>query len=130
MATGSAEQLDYRRRKTDGYAAQSRRAAARPAWQPYEPPEREDRPSLRPQRNEEDYHPAMPLKTLTGAELRAICFVIIVITMISMCIILLSAEAAVTQKEINDLKRGIAQVDDDIANLKIEIRPNGHSALG
>ncbi len=66
---------------------------------------------------------------LTPAEIRAIGIVIFVVTAISMCIILLAAEAAVTQKEINDLKRNIAQVDDDIANLKIEIEQSQNMQL-
>jgi len=35
----------------------------------------------------------------------------------------------VTQKEINSLKRNIAQVDDDIANLKIEIEQSQNMQL-
>lgn len=76
-----------------------------------------------------DYHPVTPLKTLTPAEIRAICLVVFVVTAIAMGIILLAAEAAVTQKEINTLKREIAQVDDDIANLKIEIEQSQNMQL-
>ena len=93
-----------------------------PAWQPYEPPQRkESYAPPQPERNEDDYHPQTPLKTLTPAEIRAICLVVFVVTAVAMSIIMLAAEAALTQKEINDLRRGITQVDDDIANLKIEI---------
>ena len=120
MATGSAE-LNRMRRKADAYAAPNRRGAVRPAYSPYEPPSRERLFASPPPKNEEDYHPASPLKTLTPAEIRAICLVILVVTAVAMGIIFLAAQAAVTQKEINDLKKGIAQVDDDIANLKIDI---------
>ena len=80
-------------------------------------------------KDDADYHPVMPLKTLTPAEVRAICVVVIVVTAIAMGIILLAAEAALAQKEINNLKRGIAKVDDDIANLKIEIEQSQNMQL-
>ena len=123
MATGTAE-LNYQRRRADVYTAPSRRGSARPAFRPYEPPATppgEERRAIPKPRNEADYHPALQLKTLTPAEVRAIVLVIFVVTAVAMGIILLAAEAAVAQKEINDLKKGIAQVNDDIANLKIEI---------
>jgi len=63
----------------------------------------------------------MPLKIMTPAEIRAVVLVTFVVSVIAMGIIFLSAQAAVAQKDINDLRKGIAQVDDDIANLKIEI---------
>ena len=126
-AKAANAELNYRRRRADEYnAQQGRRGAARPAWRPYEPPSRQheghasSRPD-RPARNEADYHPQTPLKTMTPAELRAILLVVAVVMAVSMTIIILAAEAAMTQKEINDLRSGIAQVDDDIANLKIEI---------
>ena len=122
MATGNAE-LNYRRRKDDASPAPSRRNVGRPAFQPYEQTQREGKredaaPALR---NEEDYHPETPLKTLTPAEIRAFVVVILVVTIVAMGIVYLSAQAAIAQKDINDLKKGITQVDDDIANLKIEI---------
>ena len=148
MKTSNAE-INYRRRRADEYLASQSRSqnhsqnrggpvrygdrygsrpeagpASRPAWRPYEPPryrEREAYRSTRPVRNEADYHPQTPLKTMTPAELRAIFLVVAVVMAVSMVIIMLAAEAAMTQKEINDLRNGIAQVDDDIANLKIEI---------
>ena len=124
MGTGNAE-LKYKRRKADAYTApKSRRGSARPAFQPYEPPAQKERRERRikpPPRNEADYHPVQPLKTLTPSEIRAIFVVVLIVTAVAMGIILLAAEAAVTQKAINDLKKNIAQVDDDIANLKIEI---------
>ncbi|MCL2111129.1 MAG: cell division protein FtsL [Clostridiales bacterium] len=97
------------------------RGNARPVWQPYEPPKRKEGQAAPAQKSKADYHPTVPLKTLTPAELRAICLVVLVVTAVAMGIILLAAEAAVTQKEINNLRRSIAAVDDDIANLKIEI---------
>ena len=129
MATGNAE-FNYKRRKADAYAAPpSRRGSARPAWQPYETPRRKEKRHEPPKKNEADYHPMMPFKTLTPAELRAISLVIIVITAVSMGIIMLTAEAAVTQKEINSLQKNIIQVDDDIANLKIEIEQSQNMQL-
>ena len=129
MGTGNAE-LNYRRRKEDAYATpQSRRGSGRPAFQPYEPPARKGRRAAPPPRNEEDYHPAMPLKTFTPAEIRAIVLVVFVVAAVALGIIMLAAEAAITQKQINDLKKGIAQVDDDIANLKIEIEQSQNMQL-
>ena len=123
MARGSAEQNSEKRR-ADSYTPARTKSSVRPAWEVYEPPNRKTQyvPPLR--RNEDDYHPATPLKTLTPAEIRAIVIVVIVVTAIALGIIFLAAQAAVAQKEINTLKRGIAQVDDDIANLKIEIEQN------
>ena len=125
MAAGSS-QLNYSRRRSDGYAASAplpkRKGQDYPTWQPYEAPRREDRRSVKAvPRFDEDFHPVTPLKIMTPAEVRAIFLVIFVVTVIAMGIIFLSAQAAVAQKEINDLKKGIAQVDDDIANIKIEI---------
>ena len=115
-------ELNYRRRRADEYTASQNRRGARPAWQPYEPPRyKESYTSPRPKRNEADYHPETPLKTMTPAELRAIILVVVIVMAVSLFIIVLAAEAAMTQKEINDLRNGIAKVDDDIANLKIEI---------
>ena len=129
MGTGNAE-LNYRRRKADAYPPQpSRRGSARPAFQPYEPPARKERRVAPPPRNEADYHPATPMKTLTPAEIRAILLVVLVVTAVAMGIILLAAQAAVTQKEINDIRKGIALVDDDIANLKIEIEQSQNMQL-
>jgi len=124
MAAGNA-QLNYSRRRAEAYAAPAprpkRREPARPVWQPYEAPKREERrPKPLPQ-YDEDFHPVIPLKIVTPAEIRAIVLVVFVVTAIAMGIIFLSAQAAVAQKEINDLRKGIAHVDDDIANLKIEI---------
>ena len=82
-----------------------------------------------PVKNDDDFHPVKPLITLTPAELRAIFVAVIIIAAIAMGIILLSAEAAMAQKEINNLKRGIARVDDDIANLKIEIEQSQNMQL-
>jgi len=127
MAAGSAQQNYSRRAESFTAPAPKRKGSARPAWQPYEPPKRVE-PPLREERRkksvplfEEDRHPVMPLEIMTPAEIRAIVLVVFVVTAIAMGIIFLSAQAAVAQKEINDLKKGIAHVDDDIANLKIEI---------
>ena len=115
------EQRDQRDQRMNKDAAQSRKGAARPGYQPYEPPRRKESRTAKKQKNKADYHPTTPLKTLTPAEIRAICLVIIVVATVAMGIIFLAAEATMTQKEINDLQKGIARVDDDIANLKIEI---------
>jgi len=124
MATRGAE-LKYNDRRADTFSAPppKRRGNARPAWEPYDPPKRDERrvkPNPKPL-FEEEFHPVTPLKMMTPAEIRAICLVITVVTAIALGIIFLSAQAAVAQKEINDLRKGIAHVDDDIANLKIEI---------
>ena len=129
MAAGSAE-LNYGRRRAEAYVAPARRkSAARPAFQPYEKPVREERRAAYAAWHEDEYHPVTPLKILTPAEVRAICLVVFVVTAISMGIIFLSAQAAVAQKEINDLRKGIAHVDDDIANLKIEIEQSQNMQL-
>ena len=130
MAASKAE-LNYSRRRTDAYAAQpSRRyGSSQPAWQPYERPKRDERRAAPKPLFEEDYHPVTPLKIMTPAEVRAIVLVVLVVTAIAMGIIFLSAQAAVAQKEINDLKKGIAHIDDDIANLKIEIEQSRNMQL-
>ena len=100
MASGSAE-LNYSRRRSDTYVAPSSRlgGATRPAWQPYESPEprRNDRRAAQKPLFEEDYHPVIPLKIMTPAEIRAIVLVVLVVTAIAMSIIFLSAQAAVAQ---------------------------------
>lgn len=128
MATRNAE-MNYRRRKADTYSAQERRGYSRTAYPSYEPEKYKEAYARQVRETEKDVHPAAPLKTLTPAEIRAICLVIFVVTAIAMCIIFLAAQAAMTQKEINNLKRGIAQVDDDIANLKIEIEQSQNMQL-
>jgi|GEM_PF-3162154 len=127
MATENAE-LNYSRRKADAYAAPNPRGAARPSRQPYEPPRRKETPA-KPAEKADDIHPVKPFMTLTPAEIRAILLVIIVVTAVAMGIVFLAAEATVKQKEINDLKKNIAQVDDDIANLKIEIEQSQNMQL-
>jgi cell division protein FtsL len=131
MAKGNAD-TNYRRRRADSYTPQGNRVYSRAAYPAYEPhrPNRRNAPLTTPAKeNEEDYHPVVPLKTLTPAEIRAISLVVFIVTAVAMFIIFLAAEAAMTQKEINDLKRGIAQVDDDIANLKIEIEQSQNMQL-
>ena len=129
MATGNAE-LKYNRRRADAYdTAYGRGRSSRPAYRETAPDRRRETYAPRITRNEEDYHPEAPLKTLTYAEIRAIALVIFIVTAVAMGIIFLAAEAAMTQKEINNLKRGIAQVDDDIANLKIEIEQSQNMQL-
>jgi len=139
MAAESA-QLNYGRRRSDAFTAPApppkRSGTARPAmpsrparpsrpsrpeWTPYEAPKREERREKPLPRREDDFHPIAPLKVMTPAEIRAMAVVVFAVTAIAMGIIFLSAQAAVAQKDINDLRKGIAQVDDDIANLKIEI---------
>jgi cell division protein FtsL len=127
MATGNAE-LNYQRRKADIYPAPSRRSSSRPAYKPYEPPARKEK-RAEIKKNEDDFYPVVPLKTLTPAEIRAFCVVIVIITGVAMGIVFLAEQATMVQKEINDLKRGIAQVDDDIANLKIEIEQSKNMQL-
>lgn len=114
MGTGNVA-LDYSRRRADHPFEASRR--------------RESRLVPPPAKDEADYHPVTPFKTLTWAEIRAICLVVLVVTAVAMGVIMLAAKAAVTQKEINNLKRDIAQVDDDIANIKIEIEQANNMQL-
>jgi len=130
MATGNAE-LNHMRRKADAYASQDRKGYSRAAYPApaFEPARRKsvDIPPVK--KSEEDYHPDVPLKTFTPSEIRAIILVIFVVTLVALSIIFLAAEAAVTQKQINDLKRGITQTDDDIANLKIQIEQSQNMQL-
>jgi len=132
MAAGQAE-LNYSRRRPEAFSAPPpaprRKDTSRPAWQPYEPKSREVRRPKPEPLFEEERHPVMPLKIMTPAEIRAIALVIIVVTAIATGIIFLSAQAAVAQKEINDLRKGIAHVEDDIANLKIEIEQSQNMQL-
>jgi len=124
--------MNYSKRRADAYEAgpQRQRRSAQPAWQPYEPAKRKPQRRAVPLPIDEDnYHPVTPLKIMTPAEIRAIVLVVSVVTIIAFGIIFLSAQAAVAQKDINDLKKGIAQVDDDIANLKIEIEQSQNMQL-
>jgi len=121
MAAGSA-QLNSGRRMAEAYPGT-------PAWHQNDAPRRNERRAAPLPVNEDDYHPVMPLKIMTPAEIRAIVLVVFVVTAIAMGIIFLSAQAAVAQKEINDLRKGIANVDDDIANLKIEIEQSQNMQL-
>jgi cell division protein FtsL len=131
MAKGNAE-TNYRRRRADSYTPQGSRVYSRTAYPAYEPPLHKERhtPGTTPDsENEDDYHPMVPLKTFTPAEIRAFSLVVFIVTAVAVVIVFLHSEAAMTQKEINDLKRGIAQVDDDIANLKIEIEQSQNMQL-
>jgi len=130
MANRNAE-VNYKRRKADNYTPPATRGYSRTAYPAYEPPKREERykPAASPSRKNEESYPTLPLNTLTPAEIRAFCLVIFIVAAVSMFVIFLAAEATLTQKEINDLKKGIAQVDDDIANLKIEIEQSQNMQL-
>jgi len=128
MAKANTE-TKYRRRRADNYTTPGGKSYSRAANPAYEPNRRKERYTPPSRKNEDDYHPTLPLKTFTPAEIRAITLVIFIVTSISVCIVFMAAEATMTQKEINDLKRGIAQVDDDIANLKIEIEQSQNMQL-
>ncbi|MDR1797817.1 MAG: hypothetical protein LBR44_10400 [Clostridiales Family XIII bacterium] len=65
---------------------------------------------------------ALPrLSTLTPAEVRWICLILVIVTGVALAMIQLSAAAAVTQQEINDLKKNITQTEEDIVDLKVSI---------
>ncbi|MCL2493680.1 MAG: hypothetical protein FWF33_06540 [Clostridiales bacterium] len=66
-------------------------------------------------------HPLPKLWTLSVSEIRALCLIIIVVAGVGFAIVQLSAMAAVTQSQINDLNKNITQTNDDIANLKVDI---------
>ena len=128
MARANTE-TKYNRRRADNYTTPGGRGYSRTSNPVYEPNRRKERNTPPARKNEEDYHPTLPLKTFTPAEIRAITLAIFIVTTVMMFTIFLAAEATMTQKEINDLKRGIAQVDDDIANLKIEIEQSQNMQL-
>jgi cell division protein FtsL len=67
-------------------------------------------------------HPAPQPRIFSGAEIRVIALLIVIVSAIAMAVIMMAAQAAVTQKEINDLKRDIAQTEDDITSIKIDIK--------
>jgi len=69
----------------------------------------------------EFYFPIPRLKSLTSAGIRAIVLVASVFSLIAVLLILLAAEATVTQHEINQLEDQITQVNEDIVSLKVEI---------
>jgi len=66
-------------------------------------------------------NPLPKLWTLTVSEIRALCLIIIVVAGVGFAIIQLSAMAAVTQSQINDLNKNITQANEDITNLKVDI---------
>jgi cell division protein FtsL len=126
MARATAE----RNRQTGTTASGSRSSYARPSRTTRpdrsRPPAFEPAPRIeiaRPLPSKEvPCHPAPPLRVFSGAELRVIALLIVLVAAIAMGIIMMAARAAVTQKEINDLKRDIAQTEDDITSIKIDIK--------
>jgi cell division protein FtsL len=71
---------------------------------------------------EAECHPEPQARVFSGAEIRVIALLIVIVSAIAMAIIMMAAQAAVTQKEINDLKQNIAQAEDDITQVKIDIK--------
>jgi cell division protein FtsL len=68
-----------------------------------------------------EFHPLPSLGSLTAAEIRVICLIMLVLTAVAVGMILMAAEAAVTQQEINELNQEILQTDKDIVNIKVDI---------
>jgi len=97
----------------------SRRSAAAPAFVPAPRPPRAARPELAAEA--EALYPLPKLWTFSVSEIRALVLIFFVVAGVAFAIIQLSAMAAVTQSQINDLNRSIAQVNDDISNLKVDI---------
>jgi cell division protein FtsL len=128
MARATAE----RTRQTKPAASASRSSYARPARTARpdrsRPPAFEPAPRIEiarplPSRGETaECHPDPQIRVFSGAELRVIALLIIIVSAIAMAVIVMAAQAAVTQKEINDLKRDIAQTEDDITSIKIDIK--------
>jgi cell division protein FtsL len=68
-----------------------------------------------------EFHPIPLFKTLTPAEIRVICLVMLVLTAVAIGMILMAAQAAVIQQEINGFSQEIVQTEKDIVNLKVDI---------
>ncbi|MDR0874677.1 MAG: hypothetical protein LBN12_00530 [Clostridiales Family XIII bacterium] len=124
MARATAER-DRRTNRTasgnrSGYARQVRPDRSRqPA---FEPAPRIEALRPLPSRIEAECHPEPEARIFSGAEIRVIALLIIIVSAIAMAVIMMAAQAAVTQKEINDLKQNIAQTEDDITQVKIDIK--------
>ena len=124
MARTNAE--GNRRARTTASAGRSRHARSvrpdRSSPPPFEPAPRIEVARPLPSRADVPHHDAPQIRVFSGSELRVIALLIIIVSAIAMAVIVMAAQAAVTQKEINDLKRNIAQTEDDITALKIEIK--------
>ncbi|MDR1815607.1 MAG: hypothetical protein LBR00_02860 [Clostridiales Family XIII bacterium] len=68
-----------------------------------------------------DVHALPRLHALTGAEIRVICLILVIVSGIAFAMIQMAAAAAVTQQEINALKKNITQAEEDIVGLKVDI---------
>ena len=124
MARATAER-DRRARTTDsvgrsGYARSARPDRSSPP--PFEPAPRIEIARPLPLQADVPCHPAPDNRIFSGAEIRVIILLIAIVASIALAIIVMAAQAAVTQKEINDLKRNIAQTEDDITAIKIDIK--------
>ena len=115
-AASSGQRRADARRQTRRQEAASR---AVPAFVPAPRPPRAARPALAADAAE--CYPLPKLWTFTAAEIRALVLIILVVAGVAFAIIQLSAMAAVTQSQINDLNKSITQANDDIANLKVDI---------
>ena len=124
MARATAER-NRRARTTDsvgrsGYARSVRPDRSSPP--PFEPASRIEVARPLPARTEAECHPAPKQRVFSGAELRVIAILIFIVSAVALSVIGMAAKAAETQIEINDLKRSIAQTEDDITAIKIDIK--------
>lgn len=81
---------------------------------------------------DDDYHPAPRTRSITSQEIRMVILIMIVVTAIFMGIIVIAAERAVLQKDINDLNNDVTKIDEDISTIKVEIEQakNIHYVVG
>ncbi|MDR3304730.1 MAG: hypothetical protein LBS85_01680 [Clostridiales Family XIII bacterium] len=93
--------------------------AARP--EPARKPRRRRAPAAPRETREAERHPAAQIRTLSGAEIRAVILIMVVVTGVAMAMIFLAAQAAVIQQDINHTKKEMAQIEEDIVSIKVEI---------
>lgn len=115
--SGKSARSSYDRRH--GYAAAQRPDRSAPPA--FEPAPRIEVARPLPSRNPAACHPVPRTRIFSASELGTIAILIAIISAIAIVTIMMAAESAETQSDINALKRDIAQAEDDITQIKIEI---------
>ena len=123
MAVKNTEINKYETRRTsslsEGFSS-VREPLYIPKEAPSKSPSRYDR-TKRVRQEEYEYHPIPTSRSLTLGEVKVIALTIFIVTAILLGIIFIAAQAAVIQKEINDLNNEITQINEDITSIKVSI---------
>ena len=85
------------------------------------PPKEKEKIVKKSKPKHDDYHPAPVIRKITIQEIKIVAIIIVVLTGISLGSIFISAEAAVLQKEVNDIKTQTAQIEEDMSALRVDI---------